>query len=254
MPRSLSNSSLAMAALAIVSVLGIGFFGQLTREVTRSSLTGGSQPTAALSQEDSQDGAALPVGTSHDVHVFRIGNAQFTVRQPAQLVLLQDSDALERIVHPPDNQLHIAFATAVDVSRIMNDEAPRFDRYVTIQSNRKVDAAPIAPSMFRQIKANIKRQGLGDAIARNTRTINEFLAETGQRIDETRIIGFTETDDSYTLTALVKQRDQYTRVNTVTMRNLRGCCIVVATTAVCRNQEDIDWSQSVAVECVESLK
>jgi len=201
-----------------------------------------------LSRGDYQTDAGL-----HGVHAFQIRDVQFMVRQPARFVLLQDRNALERIVHPSDNELHIAFITVLDASRIMNGEDPLFDRYVTIQSNRKLDATAITPRMFREVKASITKEGLGDAIARNKRTINDFIAGEGHHVDEIRAIGFTETHDSYTLTALVKQRAQGARVNTVTMRNLRGCCIVVATTALCRTQDDIDWSQTAAAECASSL-
>lgn len=210
--------------------------------------------TAPSSPRETSAGASALGATLHGVHAFEIRDLQFSARQPAQFVLLQDRDFLEQIVHPPNNELHIAFVTVLDASRIMNGEAPLFDRYVTIQSNRKLDATAVTPEMFYEVKAGIKKQGLEDAIARNKRTINDFIAGTGHHIDEVRVIGFTETHDSYTLTALVKQRAQRARVNTVTMRSLRGCCIVVGTTALCRTQADIDWSQTAAAECASSLK
>ena len=189
----------------------------------------------------------------HDSHSFAIRNVKFTVRQPTGFVLLDESAALAQIVYPPDNQLHLVFITEVDTARIMNGDTHVFDRYVAIQSNRELDPNVITPTMFEEVKSSIRSQGFAEAIPRNVRTVNEFLSEKGQHVDEMKVIGFTETGDSYTLTVLVKHRGQETRVNTVTMRNLRGCCIVVATTALCRNQDDIEWSKSVAAECTESV-
>jgi hypothetical protein len=262
---------MTMAVLSIPLLIGSYYYGKQsdgneraakpTRPVRRSTLASAGLVGAAvlvaillgcyffLSRGDYQTDTRL-----QGVHAFEIRDVQFSARQPAQFVLLQDRDVLEQIVHPPDNELHIAFITVLDASRIMNGEAPFFDRYVTIQSNRKLDATAVTPGMFHEIKAGIKKQGFEDTIARNKRTMNDFMAATGHHVDEVRVIGFTETRDSYTLTVLVKQRHQHVRVNTVTMCNLRDCCIVVATTALCRTQDDIDWSQTAAAECASSLK
>jgi len=235
-------------------VVAIAFVGQLVHQITRGAFVDNSQtPTVALSQYDHRAAtgrSSLP----HDVHAFRIGTERFTVRRPAGWVLLEDEDALGRISLPPDNQLHVAFVTEVDATRIMNGDTPLFDKYVAIQSNRKLDANAITPKMFQEFKAGVRNQGFADAIPRNMRMINEFLSKKGQHVDEAKVIGFAEADDSYTLTVLVKQRGQDARVNTVTMRNLRGRCVIVGTTAVCRDQDDIKWSETTAAECAESME
>lgn len=240
--------------LAIGSLLVTALASSITREMTRELFVGSKEEQAAGGSKQPPEYAAGSGNLLDGTCSFAIGRRTFTVKQPIGYVLLENSTVRAGILHPPDNQLHLVFISEVDAARIMNGDAPALDRYVTIQTNRKLDATAVTPGMFHEVKASMKNEGLEDSIARNKRTVNDFLAETGQHIDEMRTIGFTETQDSYTLTGLVKRRVQGARVNTVTMRNLHDCCVVVATTAVCRTQDDIEWSQSVAAECAASLR
>ena len=184
---------------------------------------------------------------------FVIGNTRFTVKRPTGFVLLEDHAVKAAVVHPPGNELHLVFVSELDAARIMNGDTPNLDRYVAIQSNRKLDSQVITPTMFGEVKSKIRSQGFAEAIPTNLQKVNEFLSGKGQSIEEAMVIQFTEMPDSYTVTSLVKHGGQKVRVNTLTMRNLRDCCIMVASTALCRNQDDIDWSKSVATECAQSL-
>jgi len=240
-------------ALAIVSVLVIAFFAALAREMTRSAFVGRETPRIGESRHASELGAGLS-NSPHDRSSFVVGSSTFTVKQPKGFVLLEDRAIKARIVHPPDTQLHLVYVTQLDAARIMNGDTPVLDRYVAIQSNRELDANVISSAVFEEVKSKIRSQGFSEAIPRNLRKVNEFLTAKGQSVEEALVIQFTETADSYTTTVLVKPGGQKVRVNTVTMRNLRGCCIMVASTAVCQNQDDIDWSKSVVAECAQSLK
>jgi len=187
-------------------------------------------------------------------HSFAIRNVTLAATPPQGFVLLQDDSIRSRLVHPPDTTLHLVFVSELDAARIGNGETPALDKYISILSSRKLDQNVITPAMFDEIKSHLKDGAdWAEEISRNLRIMNEFLGDKGLRVNEARVIGFTESRDSYTVTGLVKHQGQRVRANALTMRNLGGCCVMVVASAVYRDQQDVAWSTSIATECAASL-
>lgn len=247
------RNTFATIAVTVISLMAISFFASVTRQMTRRAWEGDRhQPARAPSRYP--PAPALP-SVRDAAHRFAIGGVQLTATPPDGFVLLTDDAALAQIPHPPDTQLHLVFVTAADAARAANGDAPVLDRFVTIQSNRLLDAHFITAALFQDVKSMTRDQGFEGTLEDNKAVVNRWLSDAGRPVvDEVKVVGFTETADSYTLTSLVKPRDHNLRVSTVTVRNMRGRCIFVSAAATCRDEDDIAWTTATAEQCARNVK
>ena len=138
----------------------------------------------------------------------------------------------------------------------MAGKTPEYRRYVTIQSDTRLNSQSVTSQDFRQIRDGFKGQNVAADLARDVEIANENLEEQKLNIDDHQFLGIEEaSDDAFVITILARHLDQSSqthpplRVNSLAVRLIGGKVVMIGATSESDSKADIEWSKIAAENC-----